>query len=287
MVFWGMSFVWSKIVFEYYSPISTIFIRLVLSSILLYGVWLIWFRANLPKRADMPGFFASAFFSPFCYFIGESLGLKEVSSTIAAVIIAMIPVFSPVVAWFTLKERLKPMNIIGLLVSFAGVIIMLVRKDLSLNASVKGILLLFFAVGSALAYSVIVRKLSQKYTPLTIVVFQNSIGALYFLPWFLIVDYQAFIAVKPDARLIYSLLLLVIFASSLAFILFTSVIKAVGVSRANIYSNLIPVFTGIFSFFILHESFTVAKILGMLIVISGVVLAQAGNLTTVSNKNPL
>lgn len=282
MVFWGMSFVWSKIVFEYYSPISTIFIRLVLSSILLFGIWLIWYRAHLPKRADLAGFFASAFFSPFCYFIGESLGLQEVSSTIAAVIIAMIPVFSPVVAWFTLKERLKPLNIIGLLVSFAGVVIMLVRKDLSLNASASGILLLFFAVGSALAYSVIVRKLSRKYNPLTIVVFQNSIGALYFLPWFLIVDYQEFILVKPDARLIYSLLLLVVFASSLAFILFTSVIKAVGVSRANIYSNLIPVFTGIFSFFILNESFSFAKILGMLIVISGVVLAQAGNLRTES-----
>jgi len=279
-----MSFVWSKIVFEYYSPITTIFIRLLISSAILFVVWFVWYRRNIPERKDIIYFLASAFFSPFCYFIGESFGLKEVSSTIAAVIIATIPVFSPLVAWITLREKLSWLNIAGLLVSFSGIIIMILRKDLTLDASVKGIVLLFFAVASALAYSVIVRKLSNKYNPVTIVVFQNSLGALYFLPWFLLVDLHDFIRVTPDFRLINSIVLLAVFASTLAFILFTAVIKAVGVSRANIYSNLIPVFTGIFSFFILNETFTFAKILGMLVVISGVILAQSGKLKSENSK---
>jgi drug/metabolite transporter (DMT)-like permease len=284
MLFWGMSFVWSKIVFEYYSPITTIFIRLVISSVILYIIWFIWYRSNAPKRADFKYFLASAFFSPFCYFIGESFGLQEVSSTIAAVIIAMIPVFSPLVAWLTFREKLTWLNFVGLLVSFTGIIIMILRKDLSLDASLKGILLLFFAVAAALAYTVVVRKLSNSYNPVTIVVFQNSLGALFFLPWFLLVDFQDFIQVSPDFRLINSIVLLALFASTLAFILFTAVIKAVGVSRANIYSNLIPVFTAVFSFFILNESFTFAKILGMLIVISGVILAQSGKLKSEKQK---
>jgi drug/metabolite transporter (DMT)-like permease len=196
----------------------------------------------------------------------------------------MIPVFSPLVAWLTFREKLTWLNFVGLLVSFTGIIIMILRKDLSLDASLKGILLLFFAVAAALAYTVVVRKLSNSYNPVTIVVFQNSLGALFFLPWFLLVDFQDFIQVSPDFRLINSIVLLALFASTLAFILFTAVIKAVGVSRANIYSNLIPVFTAVFSFFILNESFTFAKILGMLIVISGVILAQSGKLKSEKQK---
>jgi drug/metabolite transporter (DMT)-like permease len=45
--------------------------------------------------------------------------------------------------------------------------------------------------------------------------------------------------------------------------------------KANVFTNLIPVFTGLFSFFILGETFTPLKIIGILLVMSGVVLSQS------------
>jgi drug/metabolite transporter (DMT)-like permease len=280
MLFWGMSFVWSKVVFTYYTPLTTIFLRLIISGAILYIVKVIWITHYSINKKDLVLFMASAFFSPFCYFLGESYGLQEVSSTVAAVIIAMIPVFSPFVGYFTLKEKLTVLNFLGLIVSFVGVIIMLIKKDLTINASLTGILLLIFAVISALAYSVSIKRLSQKYHPITIVVYQNLLGALYFLPFFLMFDVNRFLSVKPNFELTYSLLSLAIFASSIAFIFFTVVIRELGMSRANIYSNLIPVFTAVFSYFILNEEFTFMKLLGMSIVIFGVILAQAGKLKT-------
>ncbi len=273
-----MSFVWSKVVFNYYSPLTTIFLRLVISGIILLVIRALWIKSTPFENKDIPMIMASAFFSPFCYFLGESYGLQEVSSTVAAVIIATIPVFSPFVAYITLKERLTTLNFLGLIVSFIGIVVMLVRKDLSMDGSLKGILLLFFAVVAALAYSVSIKRLSTKYHPLTIVAYQNVLGAVYFLPFFLLLDWKHFIHVVPNLELTYSLLALAIFASSLAFILFTIVLREIGMSRANIYSNLIPVFTAIFSFFVLSEQFTPAKLAGMIIVISGVVLAQSGKL---------
>jgi drug/metabolite transporter (DMT)-like permease len=47
-----------------------------------------------------------------------------------------------------------------------------------------------------------------------------------------------------------------------------------GISKANIFSNLIPVFTAIFSFFILAEHFTVQKLVGMLLVVFGVYISE-------------
>lgn len=284
MFFWGMSFVWTKIVFLYYSPLTTIFVRLFFSSLILLIIWRLFLKKIRIEKQDYGLILLSAFFSPFCYFIGESYGLAEVSSTVAAVIIATIPVFTPFIAYFTLKERLTPLNFIGMTVSFAGVIVMLLRKDLSLNASPLGILLLGFAVLSALGYGITVKKLSLKYHPIVVVGLQNSLGTLYFLPFFFIFDWHSCILIKPTPQLVGSLAALIIFASSLAFILYTFSIKHLGIARANIFSNLIPVFTAVFSFFVLHEVITWGKTIGMMIVISGVVLAQLDKL---QSKKPL
>lgn len=274
MIFWGMSFVWSKITFEYLEPLSTIFIRLLLSSIILVIVWLLFYRGNRIKREDYKLILLTSFFSPFCYFIGENFGLLEVSSTIASVIIATIPVFTPFVAYFFLKERLRPLNFVGLVVSFAGVIVMLLEKDLSFNASMKGVLLLGFAVLSALGYGVAIRRLSVKYHPVTIVTFQNIIGTILFLPLFLYFDLHLLMQVKMNISLVTSLVCLAFFASTLAFIFYTGSIRYLGISRASIFANLIPVFTAIFSFLLLSESFSGQKIFGMILVIVGVILAQ-------------
>ncbi|MEI6576093.1 MAG: DMT family transporter [Bacteroidota bacterium] len=274
MVMWGMSFVWSKITFEYLGPLSTIFIRLTISSALLLVIWLLFYSKNIIKRKDLPLILISGFFSPFCYFIGESFGLVEVSSTIAAVIIATIPVFTPFMAYFFLKEKLSFLNFVGLLISFGGVIVMLLKNDLSFNASIKGVLLLGFAVFSALGYGVAVRKLTLKYHPVTIVTYQNLIGTILFLPFFLYFEIGHLNAVVWNTSLTTSLLCLAIFGSTIAFIFFTGSIRYLGISRANIFSNFIPVFTAVFSFILLSESITINKIVGMALVIAGVVLAQ-------------
>jgi drug/metabolite transporter (DMT)-like permease len=74
--------------------------------------------------------------------------------------------------------------------------------------------------------------------------------------------------------LITSLLLLAFFASSLAFVFFTISSREIGISKTNLFTNLIPVFTAIFSFFMLGEMFEMRKVTGMLIVIGGVLMSQ-------------
>jgi len=219
-------------------------------------------------------FIISALFNPFFYFLCESYGLKYVSPTISAVIIATIPVFTPIIAYYSLREKLSLMNIFGLLISFLGIIIILVNKDMSLNDSPKGILFLFLAVFSALIFSIMLKKLTVKYKPLTIITYLNGLGAIYFLPLFLTFDFQHFISIKPNFELIISIFQLAIFASSLAYVLFTIVVKNIGISKANLYTNLIPVFTAIISYLMLSEFFNMNKIIGMIIVIAGVFLSQ-------------
>lgn len=274
MMLWGLSYIWSKVVFEYIGPAGTILLRLFISSLFLWAVSSILGQRQIIHRNDIKLFLLSSLFNPFLYFIGESYGLNLVSPVLSAVIVATIPVFMPVVAFFFLRERLKPINIIGLFISFAGVLVMIIRPDLSLAASPAGIALLFGAVASALVYGILLRKLTNYYNPLTIITIQNTIGVFYFLPVVLLFEFESITTFTPDWRMLTSLFALGIFASSLAYVFYTKTVKALGIARANIYTNLIPVFTAFFSFAILGETLNTAKIAGILLVMGGVVLSQ-------------
>lgn len=285
MLFWGLSFVWFKIVVKWYEPITIIFLRLIISGSLMMVFMLLTRSWQTIKRKHLKYFLLLAFAQPFCYFLGESFGLKLVSSTIASVIIATIPLFSPFAGYFLVREKVTIPVVLGIVFSFFGIILMLINPDFSLNASPKGVLLLFLAVFAAVAYSVIIRKISHEYNPVTIITHQNLIGAVYFLPLFMVFDFQHFITVTPTRELIMALLQLSVFASTLAYVFYIIAIKGIGVIKANVFANLIPVFTGFFSFIILGETFTALKIAGMLLVLFGVVVSQSGRLAQLMLRN--
>ena len=276
MVFWGMSFVWTTIVFEFLGPLSTVFIRLVISSILLFSILKLSGKLEYIQRKHFQLILLSALFNPFLYFLGESYGVKYSTPTVSAVVIATIPVFSAIFATFLLRERLSLLNASGFLLSFAGILVMILRKDLSFSANPVGIACLLFAVLTAVSYSIILKKLAGLYPAFTIVTWQNILGALYFLPLTLIFEPDFIMHLKPDPKLWTPLLLLSVFASSLAFVFFTIGTRELGVSRTNVFSNFIPVFTALFSFWIIGEEFNAAKLAGIALVVAGVILSQWG-----------
>lgn len=274
MFFWGLSFIWSKIVFETYTPLTTITIRLSLSFFILFLYLAVSNHYEKIKKQHWRLFFISALFNPFLYFLGEYYGLSMVSATISAIIISTIPILTPFVARKMFNERLNILNIVGLLVSFVGVLIIVLKKDLSLNASGLGMSLLVLALFSAVIYSALVKKLTLEYSAVSIIAWQNLIGFFLFLPLFLFYDFNSFIKITPNFITIISLLMLGIFGSSICYVIYAFVLKRLDLTKANIYSNLIPIFTAIASYVYLGENFTTVKIAGMVIVIGGIILSQ-------------
>ncbi len=278
VVFWGVSYVWTKMAFEYYGPITVMLIRLTLSSLMMAVIFRVRRIGQKIERSDYKSFIILSFFSPFCYFIGENFGVYHVSPTIAAVIIATIPVFSPLLAWIAFKEKLSLINILGFIVSFFGVMVMVLDADFKFTASPLGIFWLFFAVLSALINVVFLKKLVVKYSSFTIIFIQNILGAIFFLPVFLIMDFSEFIRIRPSVEAIGALIALAVFGSTLAFMFYTSAVRAIGIARTAIFANLIPVVTAITSLVVLKEIIDLSKLLGMAIVISGLLMTQVTKL---------
>jgi drug/metabolite transporter (DMT)-like permease len=274
MLFWGLSFVWYKQVFIYYGPITTILLRLIISTLFL---WIFAFALKEVKGLSRNSFFKlmlTAFFQPFLYFFGESQGVNLVSSTLSSVIIATIPVFTATVGIIFLKEKLKPLNIIGFTVSLTGVFMLILNKNFTLDAPLNGLAFLFLAVLAAVGYSLMIRNLSLSHSPFMIVTYQNLFGIFYFLPFFILWEYNDFKQVGIVSEAMVPMLQLAVFASTLAFIFFTYGVKHIGVAKASIFTNLIPVVTAVSAFFIIKEPIFIKELLGIAIVITGLFISQ-------------
>jgi drug/metabolite transporter (DMT)-like permease len=272
--FWSFSFVWFKIAFLAYNPITVVILRLIISVLLITIIAAALKRLQKPTKKDFRLFLLMAFFEPFIYFLGESYGLKYVSPTVAAVVVATIPLFTPIAAWYFHKEKVKWMNVIGLLFSFIGVGFVVLNGSFQLNASPLGVSLEFMAVFSAIAYAIVLKSLASRYNTLTIIAYQNIIGIVLFLPLWLIIDFNTFINTPYHPQAFRAIILLAVFSSTLAFVFFTQSVREIGVNRSNTFINLIPVFVAIFSVLILKEQLGMQKVIGIIIVVTGLFMSQ-------------
>ncbi len=274
MLFWALSFIGYKVAYEYFEPMALIFFRMVLSALFLTLVIRLTGWGEKIQRKDYKQFLLMALFEPLLYFLGESYGMQMVTATTGSVIVSTIPLLVPVAAWLLYRERVGWIKIAGLILCFSGVLLVLMGPGFTIEARPMGVALMFVAVFSAVCYSLVIVKLAHKYKPLTIVRMQSTLGALLFLPIFLATDLKATLQITPGWDVVLPLLFLAIFPSSLSFIFFTAAVREIGITRANVFTNFIPVFTALISFLFLGEVFGFAKLAGIPLVIAGLMLAQ-------------
>lgn len=283
MVFWGFTFVAFKFANISFRPITIVFFRLTVSIFFLFGFALLFRRLNRIRRKDQKWFLLMALAEPFFYFLGEAYGLTMVTATMGAVIISTIPLMVPFASYYLFKERLTPMNYLGLIISFGGVLLVVLTKSGGFTADWKGVLLMFVAVISAVSYTMIVKLLADDYNPISITAYQSLYGLIMFIPLFLIIEvpHLDFSMVNTNSLLAVSYL--GVFGSGICFILITIGIRELGAARANIFGNLIPVVTAILSFFLLKEAMPLLKIMGIFVVILGLLLSQISSLRVKRN----
>lgn len=274
MIFWSVSFIWTRVAIESFHPVTLITLRLIIASVLLFVVSKAAGKFQKMRKEDRKWFFLLAFFEPFMYYIGETYGLTMVASTLASVIVSTIPLFAPILAYVILKEKIGWANISGIIVSLAGVFLVIYEPNGGFTANPLGIALLFLAVFSAVCYTTTLRKISTHYSTLNVIFYQSIVGLVFFIPTFFIVDFSTINTIHVTREAIGALLMLSVFASVIAFVLFAGVVRKIGVARTNVFVNLIPVFTAIFAWWVLGEELTWLKTGGIFIVISGLFVSQ-------------
>jgi len=281
MLFWGTSFVFTSISLETLDPISIVFIRLLISAVMLWIIIVAFFRKEKVPIHLLKWIAVLAFFEPFIYFIGETYGLQRVSPVVTSLIISTIPVFTAIVMRLFFQARLTRVNFIGIFISLSGVILILVGKNMQIDVDILGLGLLFIAVFSAVGYGIFLNKLASDVHPVWLIAIQNTFGTLFFLPLYFALrqppnfNHETSLAfLTPRWEMWTCILSLSIFSSSLAFIFYSMGVRKIGVARSTVFANLVPIFTALFSFFLLGEHLSIIKMAGIFIVVFGLILTQ-------------
>lgn len=276
VIFWGISFILTKELFlteEHMTVTTLITLRLAIATAVMLPTLMLTRRLQRIRRQDIKWFLLLAFCEPFIYHLCETSGVQLVSGSLASVVIATIPLFVPFGMWFAYRRRISPQLIIGVVLSLAGVGIMLVGGD-ELSGNLKGMLFLSGAVAIAVVYTLLLVKVVDHYHPIVVTTWQNIIGLAYFLPMTLAFDGGALPLLSWSPKMLLIILVLGICCSTLAYAGYNYGVRTLGASEACIFNNAIPIFSLIAAVIIGQESFSWIKILGIVIVVSGVILAQ-------------
>ena len=276
VIFWGVSFIMTKELFlseEHMTVTVLITIRLAIASAVMLPALAITRLLQPIRKADLKWFLLLALCEPFIYHLCETNGVRLVSGSLASVVIATIPLFVPFGMWAAYRQRIKLPLIVGVMLSLAGVFIMLMGGD-GLTGNLQGLLFLGGAVVIAVVYTLLLVKVVDHYHPLVVTTWQNVIGLAYFLPLMLAFDSSTLSLLSWSPKMLLLLLVLGLFCSTLAYAGYNYGVRNLGASEACIFNNAIPIFSLIAAVAIGQETFSWVKVAGMAIVIAGVVIAQ-------------
>lgn len=274
---WGMSYIWTDKLIALNIPIFYfVFVRILLAGIVLFLFNTAYARIKRIQRQDLGKFLLLAFFEPFIYFICETYGLKLTGSpTLSAMVIATIPIFSIGAGIVFFKEKVNFINVIGILFTLVGIVMVAMAKGELAENFIWGIVLLLIAVVSEVGHASITKSLSGNYSSQIIVMYQFLIGSVYLLPLFIWKGVDGFsIETHFSAEVWYPIICLSVLCSSLAFSLWVSTIKNLGVAKSSIFSALIPVAAAIIAWILGHELLNSRQWIGIAVSSLGVILSQ-------------
>ena len=288
MIIWSVSGIAIKQALLVLPPFTMIVLRFVPSVLLMLVIGLIWRKSNLfglqkLEWRDVPLFLIAGFCQPFLYYLLETFTYDALSSpTIAETLLSTSPLLSPLFAAVLLREKVTRNNILGIIISTGGVFALSLvgSSDYSIG-NYWGILLAFSAVSAAVVDSIMMRKVPAKYSSLSFIFYAQLISLVFFIPiWLwkegpdvlcrLATDYTGSQLTTAFLCVAY----LTVFASVIAFILFCYALRKIGVTQANAFNNIRPVFTALWMLIFFGEQLPIGKWAGIGLIIFGLFVCQ-------------
>ena len=280
-IVWGISFIMTKELFQSEEHITVLIIltfRLLLASAVTIPTLLLLHKLEPIKKGDLKWFLLLALCEPFIYSICETSGVRLVSGSMASIVVATIPLFVPFGMAAAYKEKIRGITLVGIALSLVGLSVMLLFGNggtaSNIDANPAGLAWLAGAVAIAVVFTIVLVKLVDRYKPFTITAYQNLFGCIYFIPVMLMLDGGSLPLLSYSGKMIVLLLLLGVFCSTVAYVFYNIGVARLGASAARIFTNVIPVFSLLAALLIGQEQFSWSKPIGILIVVTGVVLAQ-------------
>lgn len=274
MLLWSSSFIALKTVFAVFDPLFVLFCRMVIASVCMLPFLLRRGQRWRYQRGDWRWLLLMALCEPCLYFLFEAQALLYTSASQAGMITATLPLLVAVGAHTVLRER-QPLAVwLGLALSLAGVLVLTGGSEAQAGAPnpVLGNVLEFLAMLCATGYVLIAKKLSSRYSALTLTATQTLMGSVWFgaallSPWG---SWPQHFPLSASLWVLY----LGVCITLGAYGMYTWAVGKVPVALAGAFINLIPLFTLFLAWLMLGETLNPLQSLACIMVLAGVLCSQ-------------
>jgi drug/metabolite transporter (DMT)-like permease len=268
---WGSSFISLKYAIGFYDPALVIFLRMLITLLTCLCLWSYAKRFNYHK-GDWKYLFAMSLAEPCLYFLFEGHALEYTSASQAGVIVSCLPLIIAMLAFILLKERMSRAILVGFTFCIMGSIFLTLVSPQSDQAPLPllGNTLEFLAMICAAVYTVCVKRLSPRYSPISLISLQGLSGMIFFAPFLFFIDLPETQSVAALSHIAY----LGTCVTLGAYGMYNYAISKISVLQAAAYSNLTPIFTLLLSALILNEVLTLFQWLCIVLVFIGVGISQ-------------
>ena len=264
-VLWGGSFLFQKIAVEELPPFTIVLVRVALAALTLHLIRP-FIGIALPGLRIWAAFAVMGLLNNVIPFSLLVYGQTQIGAGLASILNAMTPVFTVIVAHsLTQDEKLTANRAFGVVLGFLGVTCLIGIEALDgLTLAVAGQIA---CVGAAISYafsSVWARRF-QDVPPFASAMGQLTMSSLMMIPVVLMVD-QPWTLAWPSPTVVWSLILLAIPATALAYLLFFAIVRAAGATNIMLVTLLVPVSAVLLGAVFLGERLSLTDAMGMALI---------------------
>lgn len=275
---WSGNYVVARGLHEKITPVTLAFFRWVTATLVLAPIAYRQVKSNWPIiKKNIPYLTITALlgvtlFNTLIYVAGR----YSSAMNLAIIGTSAAPIFVLVLAALFLKEKATRLQVAGTLICVAGILLLISGGNLQqlqqFSLSVGDGWILSAALAFAI-YTLLVRRKPKSLSPLAFLFAIFFIGTLLLLPPFMVDSYNG-LTFQWSADMVLVFLYLGVGASVGAFLSWNLAIQKIGPARTALFANLIPVFSTIEAMLILGEKGTAVVIVSMLVILTGLAIAN-------------
>jgi len=273
---WAGSFVAVRLTYKEISPINLGFLRFFIATPIMILILLLRKKkTRIPSKELLPLSILGLTGVTLLY-IFQFIGIAYTTASTSAVLINTNVIFIAILSIIFLKERFSLKKSAGVLLSFFGVIVVILAQISNEEITFSDTFLIgcIFVIFSAVCwaiYSVVGKRIIIKYDSFTVTTYAFALGTVFFLP----IVFPEIIAVIQNISFNgwIAVLYLGLICSVFAYFAWYYVLSKNEAGSSAVFLNLIPLFTITLSFFV-GEIPTALFLVGAILIIYGVYLAQ-------------
>lgn len=275
IIFWGGTFVSTKVLLDYINPFEIIICRFLIA---YTALWIAFPRFVKPTsiKEEMKFFFAGIC-GMTLYFMFENFALDNTTASNVALLITLSPVFTAIIAHIVTKDERFSKNIaIGFLIAITGIFLVIFNGDFGVSVNIVGDILALAAAAAASVYLIILKKIGREYNYIHLTRKVFFYGIITMIPVGILLRPEFEMQVLMEAKVVLNLLFLGIIASALCFFMWNTATGELGTIKVSTYIYLIPVVGMVASRVFLGEEISVYMITGAILILFGTYTSEHG-----------